>query len=222
MAKYHENLIYHEDIVEKKQISAEDLEFLKKLQKEMNTQDTACQADPRYWVICGTVKEYGVSEECSDGFDILCQKSGEIVATTLRELLEEIQDIILEEYMDEKTKNTFEFVFEESDYDVSISNVNFKIIFNDDKKTILSCMDDIIEWMNEYSEYKLCFYRERQKIYPNTYFLTQKAAEKHLRQRCYDYPSDAHTYAMTALYSPEVDRLYKILRTTNWDLMSRN
>ena len=36
--------------------------------------------------------------------------------------------------MDERTKNTIEFVFEESDYDVSISNVNFKIIFNDNKK----------------------------------------------------------------------------------------
>ncbi len=47
--------------------------------------------------------------------------------------------------MDERTKNTIEFVFEESDYDVSISNVNFKIIFNDNKKTILLCMDDIIE-----------------------------------------------------------------------------
>lgn len=32
-------------------INKEDIEFLKELQNEMLTQDTICQADPRFWVV---------------------------------------------------------------------------------------------------------------------------------------------------------------------------
>ena len=38
---------YHEDTVEKHEITKEEILFLKELQKEMNTQDTVCQADPQ-------------------------------------------------------------------------------------------------------------------------------------------------------------------------------
>lgn len=40
MAIFHETLRYHEDTTEKRDISQEDIEFLKRLQLEMNTQDT--------------------------------------------------------------------------------------------------------------------------------------------------------------------------------------
>lgn len=40
MAIFHKTLQYHEDTTEKRDISQEDIEFLKKLQLEMNTQDT--------------------------------------------------------------------------------------------------------------------------------------------------------------------------------------
>ena len=35
----------------KRAITAEDIEFLEALQNEMLTQDTMCQADPRFWVV---------------------------------------------------------------------------------------------------------------------------------------------------------------------------
>ena len=38
-------------------ITEQDIECLKQLQHEMNTQDTVCQADPRFWVVRGTVRE---------------------------------------------------------------------------------------------------------------------------------------------------------------------
>ena len=50
MAIFHKTLQHHEDTTEKRDISQEDIEFLKKLQLEMNTQDTTGTADPRFWV----------------------------------------------------------------------------------------------------------------------------------------------------------------------------
>ena len=48
MAIFHKTLQYHEDTTEKRDISQEDIEFLKKLQLEMNTQDTTGTADHSY------------------------------------------------------------------------------------------------------------------------------------------------------------------------------
>lgn len=54
MAIFHKTLQHHEDTTEKRDISQEDIEFLKRLQLEMNTQDTTGTADPRFWVIKGS------------------------------------------------------------------------------------------------------------------------------------------------------------------------
>ena len=54
MAIFHKTLQYHEDTTEKRDISQEDIEFLKRLQLDMNTQDTTGTADPRFWVIKGS------------------------------------------------------------------------------------------------------------------------------------------------------------------------
>ena len=62
MAKYHKNLKCHEDEVEKHNITNEELEFLHELQKELNTQDTVSQANPRFWVIKGTERLYRVDD----------------------------------------------------------------------------------------------------------------------------------------------------------------
>ena len=59
MAKYWKHLEYHEDTVEKHKITEDEIRFLKELQKEMNTQDSCGQADPRYWVIRDFDKVYG-------------------------------------------------------------------------------------------------------------------------------------------------------------------
>lgn len=51
MAKYWEHLKYHEDTVVKEKLSNDDVNFLKELQKEINTEDNGGTANPRYWVI---------------------------------------------------------------------------------------------------------------------------------------------------------------------------
>ena len=66
MAKYHDHLQYHEDTTEKHVLTEKEIQFLLKLQKEMNTQDTVGNADPRFWVIKGTEKEYGIETGYED------------------------------------------------------------------------------------------------------------------------------------------------------------
>lgn len=51
MAYFHKGLKYHEDTKVKRAISKEDIDFLKALQKERNTQDNCGTADVRTWVI---------------------------------------------------------------------------------------------------------------------------------------------------------------------------
>lgn len=41
----------------------EDKEFLKQLQQEMLTQDHVCQANPRFWVVMQTVRDYWVDDD---------------------------------------------------------------------------------------------------------------------------------------------------------------
>ena len=54
-------------------------------------------------------------------------------------------------------------------------------------------------------------------MYPNTMFLTEKEAREHLERNHYHYSEDAHTYCMVAWRSPEVEKLWEILRETKWD-----
>lgn len=48
-------------------------------------------------------------------------------------------------------------------------------------------------------------------------FLTKAEAKRHIRLNKHHYTSEAHTYAMTALRAPKVERLLKILETFDWD-----
>lgn len=48
--------------IEKHKLTEEERKFLRELQKELNTQDTIGQADPRFWVIKGTEKIFGMED----------------------------------------------------------------------------------------------------------------------------------------------------------------
>lgn len=91
MAIFHKTLQYHEDTTEKRDISQEDIEFLKKLQLEMNTQDTTGTADPRFWVIKGS--ERVVDNEDPD--ELVLQVDGSTVTSTTEETVKYLNDNIL-------------------------------------------------------------------------------------------------------------------------------
>lgn len=213
MAVYHEHLRYHEDTVKKHKLQEQEIEFLTKLQKEMNTQDNVGQADPRFWVIKGSEKVYGIETGCEDGSELVLDT--ETVATDMISAAEYIRENLLSEINDtDGIQRSIEL--EKSFFHPSIV-VKWK---EDDFEDYIMFdhMEEVADWLNEMG-YEFCVanYRVEEKIYPNTMFLTQKAAEDHLKSNYYHYSADAHTYAMTSWRNPETEKLWKILREVDWE-----
>lgn len=59
-------------------MTKEDIEFLKKLQHEMLTQDNACQAVPIFWVVKDVKRIYNVTDDI-DGYEVILdtERAGE-------------------------------------------------------------------------------------------------------------------------------------------------
>lgn len=217
MAKYHENLQYHEDKTEKHMLTEEELRFLLKLQKELNTQNHVGQADPRFWVIKGTEKEYGIETGYEDGSDLVFDT--EVVATDMESAMIYIRDNVLDEINEtdgiQRKIEMITGIFHPGIY------ISWKDDGFDDGETFES-MEEIAEWLNRQGyDCRIANYKIIGKIYPNTMFLTQKAAEDHLRNNSYHYSEDAHTYAMTSWRNPETEMLWRILQQTDWKCLSQ-
>lgn len=220
MAKYHKHLQYHEDTTEKHVLTEKEIQFLLELQKEMNTQDTAGNADPRFWVIKGTEKEYGIETGYEDGADLVDDDGCATVATDMESAMIYIRDDLLDEISGmDGFQRKIEMV-------TGIFHPNIRISWNEngfEDAVEFNNMEEIADWLREQGyEHRVANYRVTSKIYQDTMFLTQKAAEKHLRANDYHYSDDAHTYAMTAVRSPEVENLWKILREVDWSALLRS
>lgn len=216
MAKYHEHLKYHEDTVEKKALTKEDVEFLKDLQKELNTQDNVCQSDPRYWVIKGTEKVYHI--EYADGYELV-NSEYDVLADTMKGICEYINENLLEE-INETSGEEYTVEYESGlfCYDKIIVKWNSPDYGFEQTKE-LEDLNDVKNWLFEqgYDDYNVVSYKIVDKIYENTMFLTQIDAENHLKANYYHYSDDAHTYAMTAWRNPRMETLVKLLQKTDWD-----
>lgn len=207
MAIFNSDFKYHKDTVEKHPLTEEELLFLKAFQTERNTQDTVCQASPRYWVIKGskTVFVDGIDE--GEVIRINGEKFYDINTENLSMLLL-ITKWRLQDYLDE---NNLYF---------SKKNPNELIVVNDGKEYVV---DDITSAFNVLSDIlyeddvEIGYYEKVDIIYPNTMFLTHKECEEHLKEYGYNYSKDAHAYAMTAQRSPEVKTLLNILESVDWD-----
>lgn len=213
MAKYHTGLEYHEDETEKHDITKEDLEFLIALQKEMNTQDNVGQADPRYWVIKGSEKLYNVGRE--DGIELGYSDGYDTVADGLDEIAEFIKENLLEE-INGCCGDDFSISVEDLPFD------NHLVVEHTEdgemRSDTLDTAQEINDWLEERGcdEYQAFPYMILPKIYEDTMFLTQKAAEEHLKANSHHYSEDAHTYAMTSWRNPETEKLWKILQTVDF------
>lgn len=76
-------------------LNSQDIEFLKNLQHEMLTQDTVCQASPRFWVVAQYEKR-PTSEDYTDGSMLLdeCgEEYGETVEEAVNKLLDEYSEL---------------------------------------------------------------------------------------------------------------------------------
>lgn len=200
MAKFWENLKYHEDTIAKRPITNEEIQFLTELQKEMNTQDNLGQADPRYWVIRDFAKAYGNKLNNYDGVCIYDPNACVTICEIENGAFGSLEDITLRVLK----------AFDELGYELS----------KYDREAITRSYDTdyLIDKLEE-----LDFSVLQYQIVPNYsgFFLTQKAAEKHLRKNYYHYDDNATTYAMTAWRSKEADMLYKILHEVDFSKLKR-
>lgn len=169
---------------------SKEIEFLKKLQREMNEGEIDCQAFPRYWVLKDYRNERCFPEDAeSTHFYMGTEK-----LYTKEEVLEEL----------ENDKDSFR----DEDWEMLDDSVK-----NNDESLVEWIKDNL------YVGAELYHTREVGYIVPGTLFLTKKEAQEHLKLYAYNYSEKAHTYAMTAHRAPNVEKLFEILEKFNWDTL---
>lgn len=169
----------------------EDIEFLRELQHELNTQEHDEQAAPRFWGIIEDV-EYPSNEDNYDNEYIY--DYGGCETYTYDEAVDWFGSIISDEYP--------ELVKE---WNTDVKN-NYEI-------------DDLCEWLKENLELdvEMVYSRNYEKLSEETgCFLTKRAAKLHLSQNGYHY-NNGKTYAMTAWRNREFERVLNILQSMNID-----
>ena len=210
MAKYWENLKYHEDTVVKEKLSNDDVKFLKELQKEINTEDNGGTANPRYWVIRQPERIYHLDEDEADYYVFIdeCDKY-ELTLEDLKDKLEFLCDDNLKSVEVKDGVLTFEY-FDEWLEDVEEYKVDYDNCYTDGRDKILELLE---------SDVSVAYYKEVDATVDNCMFLTQIDAENHLRANDYHYHEKARTYCMCGWRSPRFERLINILSRTDFDSM---
>ena len=210
MAKYWENLKYHEDAVVKEKLSNDDIKFLKELQKELNTEDNVGTANPRYWVIRQPERIYHLDEDEADYYVFIdeCDKY-ELTLEDLKDKLEFLCDDNLKSVEVKDGVLTFEY-FDEWLEEVEEYKVDYDNYYTDGKDKILELLE---------SDVSVAYYKEVDATVDNCMFLTQIDAENHLRANDYHYHEKARTYCMCGWRSPRFEILINILSKTDFDSM---
>lgn len=169
-------------------MTKEDVEFLKKLQHEMLTQDNACQAAPRFWAVMTTKRIYWVDDDI-DGYEVVIES--ESAGETVKDVISYIKEYY-EDYFEE---------FHDKILACEKHNDTYRLcdILKDDGWDIFRVP-----------------YRDIKIVAENTFFLTLEECKKHIEYNKYHY-NKPYPYCMTAWRSPQVERLYKILENENWD-----
>ncbi|WP_339193913.1 hypothetical protein MKY95_19190 [Paenibacillus sp. FSL P4-0176] len=170
----------------------EDLKFLKELQAELNTQETDCQAAPRFWTIMDYKKSPGNVDYDSGEIEYYHNDGDYISFGNFNDLKE-----FIEEHYEEEIDDDLRWHLSDDDFE--------------------SLWQYIEENLNGDGYFDSVFVKEVEFIAPNTMFLTKAEAKRHLELNHYHYTSKAHAYAMTAWRAPKVERLLKILSELDFD-----
>ena len=176
-----------------------EIEFLKELQKELLSQDHDSQAAPRFWALMD-YKEVPTAEGHQDRISYYHHDGDFTEFKNVGELKEFLEEHYLEDDEDGELRSL-----------ISSDNLSFenlwaytKTVFNDD-----GYFDEVPV-------------KEESFIVPNTMFLTKAEAKKHIELNHYHYTKKVHTYAMTAWRAPQVQELWRILETFDWDSVKEN
>ncbi|MFP3322096.1 hypothetical protein R0K05_03275 [Planococcus sp. SIMBA_160] len=183
--------------------AAEDIQFLKDLQSQMQWEsehDYDMQASPRFWVIMDHRIAPG-NADCDSGYMQRYWNDGDhCVFNDFEELKAFIEDDF--HGNDEEIPDDLERALKNGDFD--------------------DLWEMIYEDYNDDGYYSETFVKEEEYIVPNTLFLTKEEAKAHIQLNRHNLSSKAHTYAMTALRAPKVERLIKILNEFDFDSITAN
>lgn len=207
-----------EDTVTKRPLTQDDVQFLTALQHEMNTQDTMCNADPRFWVIKGVRWNPCEDPDAAD-ITILNGPGPEAIASTP----EEAMQFLLSDSIAKRLAGT-DYSIENAGSDTASKNapavvVTVKQTPHDIKRVFnIKSVKDAYEALCfcRLYDYTLTYEAMEPHIYADTLFLTHRACEDHLRRYHYNYDEKAHAYAMTAIRSPEVETLWKLIQQVDF------
>lgn len=172
--------------------------FLKDLRKELNTQETDCQASPRFWVIMDYRDE--VTAEGHHDNVMLYDSNACHTYESLNDYFEDIEERL-----------------SDGDIDIDSDQIQnleeaMKEVANDSTISIYD-IQDIISMVGDDDCVHVVYTEKRSYIVPNTFFLTKKEAKDYLRIYGYNHTDKAHTYAMTAIRSPHYSKLLSIIET---------
>lgn len=173
----------------------EQLHFLKELQNELKNQDNDYQASPRFWV----VMDYK-NEPC------------------------------WEEFAEKWTLNSSEldmYGYELEEFKKYLQEYGFlEELHKEYLKLLLECEDEdvFISYMEEFLNIEVYLVPERNvsNIKKDTFFITKEECQKHIDSNKHHYTSKAHTYAMTAWRSPQVEKLWNILENLDIEKLIEN
>lgn len=172
------------------ELSKEDYNFLKELQKELNSQDTDGNAQPVYWEIMET-KEVGVPDGCGDPQIYI----GDGNYGPIEDAIDYINNYLAETCYSEQNKIIWE--------DLDKNNMNDIVWFAHERLCL---------W-----EFRIIYVSKENKLAENTGpFLTKRACENYIESNHYNFVNP-HTYAMTALRNKEFKRLLDILQTMKFE-----
>jgi gp53 len=205
----------HPDTTDKHKINKSEIEFLIDLQKELNTQTDDGNAQPVYWGIIDTKRIYNVSDDTDDAEPALFNPEYQHTLYGIKDVVDYIKDelnIYVKEYEDSSITVIPELKADENDKD------NINSFLNDKSKH--ECLENEEDWMNFLSIYEnhwyVVYYKDVDIITENLMFLTRQSAEDYLKENSHHHSENAHTYAMTAIRNPVVNKLWKILREVDF------
>ena len=175
-------------------ITNEDIEFLKDLQQKMLTQDHDCQASPRFWTVAQTEREGGIASGYADGSVIYDSHCCEDIGSTVEEVKGYLKD--------------------NDEYNEGMDEI-------DELDGIVDFLNE--HDPDNGRRYELCNFKLIENVVkPNTFFLTKEACKQHIQANKHHYNGTVHSYAMTAWRSAQVEKLYEILENVDFSSLTDN
>lgn len=237
---------HHEDIYPKHKITSSELCFLAELQKEMNTQDTWAQADPRIWVIQedkiqylevindmingGIINDEKIIQHMineSDGFQFFidsycCESAEELYKVIKSESILEDSSSAIPNPDPYDMKNPCRISF--TQYHVKMENdeIIVKVIYTNTDgaaiETIWKGIPRILELLKFATscEVKLMLYKNITDTHRDNFFLTYEEGIQYLQKFADRYSNTVRLYAMSLDETLQIKQLFDILHTVEF------